>query len=274
MDFSIPSFLTHPNGCATFEKSHSPLFCLPIPFNQISIVIPTYNEAGNLPALISALQALPLPGLSVLVVDDGSPDGTGEIADRLAAESGGCLAVLHRSGKLGLGTAYLEGFRRVMEAGAQAVGQMDADFSHPPEKLPELVEALENCDLALGSRYVPGGSVDCDWPVWRKGLSAFGNFYARTILSLPVRDVTGGFRLWRRSALESLPLERIRSNGYAFLIELTYLASRKGLQIREVPIYFADRGWGKSKMSTKIQREAAFQVWQMLWRYRDIQRTM
>lgn len=244
------------------------------PFQTISIVIPTYNEAGNLPSLAAALFDLPLPGLSVLVVDDGSPDGTGEVADQLAAQSGGRLAVLHRRGKLGLGTAYLEGFRMVMGAGAQVIGQMDADFSHPPEKLIEMVQSLENCDLVLGSRYTRGGSVDCNWPAWRKGLSAFGNFYARTILSLPVRDVTGGFRLWRCSALEGLPLERIRSNGYAFLVELTYLASRKGLRIREVPIYFADRGWGKSKMSLKIQREAAFQVWQMVWRYRDIHKTM
>lgn len=243
-------------------------------FDKISVVIPTYNEAGNLPSLAAALFALPLPGLCVLIVDDGSPDGTGELADRLAEKYGGRLAVLHRNGKLGLGTAYLEGFRLVMEAGAQVIGQMDADFSHPPEKLLEMVAALDDCDLVLGSRYIPGGSVDCDWPAWRKGLSAFGNFYARKILSLPVRDVTGGFRLWRCSALESLPLERIRSNGYAFLIELTYLASRKGLRIREVPIYFADRGWGKSKMSLRIQREAAFQVWQMVWRYRDIHRNL
>jgi len=250
-------------------------------FNHITIIIPTYNEAGNLPALTQVLFGLPLENLSILIVDDGSPDGTGELAEKLATQYSTTsdpinrrMNVLRRRGKLGLGSAYMEGFRFAFEMGADAIGQMDADFSHPPEKLVELVRALEQCDLAMGSRYIPGGSVDRNWPLWRKSLSAFGNFYARSLLSLPVRDATGGFRLWRSSALSSLPLDKVRSNGYGFLVELTYLASKLGLRITEVPIYFADRSWGNSKMSFRIQREAALRVWQMLWEYRGIQRKM
>jgi dolichol-phosphate mannosyltransferase len=238
--------------------------------SKIIIVIPTYNEAENLPRLVSALFSLPLPGLSILVVDDHSQDGTGQLADVLSKESGGRLSVLHRQGKLGLGSAYIEGFQIALQSGAGAIGQMDADFSHPPEKLVELVQALGSGDVAMGSRYVEGGGVDHRWPLWRKGMSAFGNFYARTILSIPVNDVTGGYRLWRRSALEVIPLERVRSNGYAFLVELTYLATRLGLKLVEVPIYFADRQWGESKMSFSIQREAAIRVWQMRFEYRDL----
>lgn len=238
--------------------------------DQIIIVIPTYNEVENLPRLVSALFALPLEGLRLLVVDDNSPDGTGELADRLCAETNGRVQVLHRAGKLGLGTAYIQGFRRAIELGADVIGQMDADFSHQPEKICELLAALQDCDMALGSRYVPGGKLDERWPAWRKALSAFGNFYARTILNVPVRDVTGGFRLWRRSTLEAMPLERIRSNGYVFQVEMAYVAHRLGFCFKEVPIYFADRRWGKSKMSFRIQAEAAINTWKLLFRYSDL----
>ncbi len=237
---------------------------------NITVVIPTYNEAENLPKLVSALFALPLEDLRLLVVDDNSPDGTGQMADELAAARPGRMTVIHRAGKLGLGTAYVAGFRRALDDGADAVAQMDADFSHPPEKLVELFQALQSCDVALGSRYVPGGSVDRQWPLWRKGLSAWGNFYARTILGLKVHDVTGGFRLWRREALSELPLERIRSNGYSFQVEMLYLAHLSGCCFIEVPIYFADRRWGQSKMSFRIQREAAIRVWQLLFEYRHL----
>jgi dolichol-phosphate mannosyltransferase len=236
----------------------------------LTVIVPTYNEAENLPNLVSALFALPLENLNLLIVDDNSPDGTGELAEMLAFEHPGCLTVLHRRTKAGLGTAYIAGFQYALKAGATAVAQMDADFSHPPEKLVELVDALQTCDIAQGSRYVPGGSVDLRWPLWRKGLSAWGNFYARTILGLPVRDVTGGFRLWRREALLGMPLELVRSNGYAFLIEIAYLAHLMGFTTKEVPIYFADRRWGQSKMSFRIQREAAIRVWQMRVRYRRL----
>ncbi len=239
---------------------------------QITVVIPTYNEVENLPRLVSELLDLPLPGLHVLVVDDNSPDGTGKIADELAASQPGKITVLHREGKLGLGSAYILGFQQALLMGAEAIAQMDADFSHPPAKLVELEEKLRLCDAAFGSRYVPGGAVDERWPLWRKGLSGFGNFYARTILHLPVKDATGGYRLWRRETLLGMPLERVRSNGYAFQVEMAYIAYRLGYSLIEVPFYFADRRWGQSKMSFKIQREAAVRVWHMLFEYRHLTR--
>jgi len=237
---------------------------------KITIVVPTYNEAENLPKIVSALFALPLPDLSVLVVDDNSPDGTGKIAEDLGRESGGRVQVLHRAGKLGLGTAYIQGFKLALENGAEAVGQMDADFSHPPAKIVELAEVLASCDMALGSRYVEGGKMDENWPVWRKWLSGFGNLYARTILNMKLRDVTGGFRLWKRETLMAMPLERIRSNGYIFQVEMAYVASKLGFQFKEIPIYFAERTLGQSKMSLRIQLEAAVRVWQLAGTYRDL----
>lgn len=237
---------------------------------KITVVTPTYNEAENLPKLVSALFSLPLD-LHILVVDDNSPDGTGKIADELAAKDKR-LQVLHRPGKLGLRSAYLNAFQRVMQGDADVIVQMDADFSHDPAVLPEMAERMESCDVAIGSRYIEGGSVDERWPQWRKSLSAFGNFYARSILGFPLRDVTTGYRMWRRETLQSMPLERIRSNGYIFLVEMAYLAHCLEYCIAEVPIYFADRRWGKSKMSFKIQSEAALRVWQVWWNYRDVRR--
>jgi dolichol-phosphate mannosyltransferase len=234
--------------------------------------LPTYNEAENLPGLVSALFALPL-SLNLLIVDDNSPDGTGQVAERLAAAHPGRIAVLHRPGKMGLRTAYLEGIRWALAQGAEAIAQMDADFSHEPARLVEMSAALESgADVALGSRYVPGGSVDERWPLWRKSLSAFGNWYARTILNFDLRDITTGYRLWRADTLRGMPLERIRSNGYIFLVEMAYMAYCLGYQFAQVPIYFADRRWGKSKMSLRIQAEAALRVWQVRWNYRDLRR--
>jgi dolichol-phosphate mannosyltransferase len=238
---------------------------------KLTVVIPTYNEAENLPKLVSALFALPLPGLNILVVDDNSPDGTGQVAEALSEAYSRRLAVHHRLGKLGLGTAYITGFKLAIEAGAEAIAQMDADFSHPPELLPRLYEILGSSAIAMGSRYVPGGGVDERWSLWRKGLSAFGNQYARVILGLPVKDATGGFRVWRRETLMGMPLERVRSNGYAFQVEMAYLAYRLGFSFQEVPFYFADRQWGQSKMSFRIQREAAIRVWQIRFEYRGIE---
>jgi len=237
---------------------------------KCTVVIPTYNEAENLPKLTTALFSLPIENLHLLIIDDNSPDGTGRIAESLATENPGRILVFHRSGKLGLGSAYIEGFHLAMERGADAIGQMDADFSHSPNKLLDLITALENCDVALGSRYVEGGSLDEQWPLWRKGLSAFGNLYARVILGLPVLDVTGGYRVWRRETLRSMPLNRVRSNGYAFQIEMTYIAHKLGHKFNEVPIYFADRRWGESKMSFQIQLEAAFRVLMMRLHYQDL----
>jgi len=238
---------------------------------RITIVTPTYNEAENLPRLVSALFALPLD-LNLLIVDDNSPDGTGQIADRLAG-SDQRVRVLHRAGKLGLRSAYLEGFRIALDNGAEVVVQMDADFSHDPAALVDMLQRLESSDVVLGSRYVGGGSVDRQWPQWRKGLSAFGNFYARTILGLPLHDVTTGYRIWRRKTLEGMPLERIQASGYIFLVEMIYLAHCLEYKIGESPIYFADRRWGKSKMSFKIQAEAALRIWQVLWNYRDLRQS-
>jgi len=238
---------------------------------QLTVIIPTYNEAENLSRLASTLLALPIPDLKVLVVDDNSPDGTGSIADALAAEHSGRFEVLHRIARPGYGRATTAGFQHALATGAQAIATMDADFSHPPELLPALLDALQSCDIAMGSRYIQGGSVDRNWPFWRKGLSRFGNFYARTILSLPVHDVTGGYRMYRREALEKMPFGRLRSNGYAFLVEVLYVAYRQGCRFCEVPFYFSDRRFGQSKMSFRVQREAALRVWQIRFEYRDIQ---
>jgi dolichol-phosphate mannosyltransferase len=236
---------------------------------KITIILPTYNEAENLPKLVSALLSLPLD-LTLLVVDDHSPDDTGKIADELSARHNGKVVVLHRAGKLGLRSAYMEGFQKAFELGAEAVVQMDADFSHDPAVLPEMARRLAACDAVIGSRYVEGGSLDERWPAWRKALSAFGNFYARTILTSPLHDMTTGFRMWRREALQEMPLDRIRSNGYIFLVEMVYVADVMGYKISEVPIHFADRRWGKSKMSLKIQLEAALRIWDVWWHYRDL----
>lgn len=236
---------------------------------HIVVIIPTYNEAENLPRIVSALFALPLD-LDILVVDDNSPDGTGSIADDMAVTNPKRLRVIHRSGKLGLSSAYLQAFRTLFENTVDAIGQMDADFSHDPAALVEMAKGLDTCDIVLGSRYISGGSTDVRWPVWRKALSAWGNFYARSILRMPLRDVTGGFRLWRRETLQAMPLERVKASGYIFMVEMAYLAWCLQFKIREVPIYFADRRWGKSKMSFKIQAEAAVRVWQVLWAYRDL----
>ncbi|MGZ6347745.1 MAG: polyprenol monophosphomannose synthase [Anaerolineales bacterium] len=238
---------------------------------RIVVIIPTFNEAENLPKLVSALFALPLD-LGILVVDDNSPDDTGRIADDLSAMLPGRVRVIHRSGKLGLSSAYLQGFRTLINENVDAIGQMDADLSHDPLVLVEMAKHLETCDLVLGSRYISGGRTADNWPIWRKTLSAWGNFYARSILQIPLRDVTGGFRLWRRETLSAMPLERVKSSGYVFLVELAYLAWCLQFKIDEVPIYFADRRWGKSKMSFNIQAEAALRVWQVFWAYRDLRR--
>jgi dolichol-phosphate mannosyltransferase len=235
------------------------------------MIIPTYNEAENLPRVVSALFSLPLD-LHVLVVDDNSEDGTGRIADELATSNPDKLHVIHRSRKLGLSSAYLQAFHSLLDSPSEIIGQMDSDFSHDPAALVGMAKYLETFDLVVGSRYIKGGSTDVDWPVWRKALSAWGNFYARSILNMPLRDVTGGYRLWRRETLRAMPLDRVQSSGYVFTVEMIYLAWCLHFKIVEVPIYFAERFSGKSKMSLKIQVEAAFRVWQVLWGFRDIRR--
>ncbi|HLF37344.1 MAG TPA: polyprenol monophosphomannose synthase [Anaerolineales bacterium] len=236
----------------------------------LTVVVPTYNEVSNLPSLIDALVDLSLPNLKILIVDDASPDGTGRLADDLAGRMSGTLSVIHRSGKLGLGSAYLKGFQSAIQAGAQAIGQMDADFSHSPRYLPEFLQRLESTDAVFGSRYVTGGRLDERWGIGRVFLSKFGNSYARVLLGLKVRDATGGFRIWRAETLQAIPLGRISSEGYVFQVEMAYLAQRLGFEIAELPIYFEDRRIGQSKMSLRIQIEAAVRVWLLPFIYRKL----
>lgn len=236
------------------------------------IVIPTYNEAENIPLIAESLFDLGIGDLHLLIVDDNSPDGTGQIAETLKTSYGAKLQVLHREGKKGLGTAYLEGFQLSLDSGAEAIVQMDADFSHNPQKVRELLDNLDQAGLVIGSRYVEGGQLDEGWAAWRKSLSSFGNFYARVILGMPILDVTGGFRAWRRETLLGIPLQRVKSQGYAFQVEMAYLTYLKGFLMTEIPIYFADRERGDSKMSLAIQLEAAKRVWSILVEYRDLRK--
>jgi dolichol-phosphate mannosyltransferase len=229
---------------------------------SVWLVIPTYNEAENLPNIVRAASAALEQGAPddhrILVVDDNSPDGTGAIADRLAAEYD-WVEVLHRPAKSGLGQAYLAGFARALESGAQLVIEMDADFSHDPAYLPQLLAAAEDADLVLGSRYVPGGGVR-DWGLLRRLISRGGGLYARTVLRVDVRDLTGGFKCIRREVLEAIDLPSVRAQGYGFQIEVTYRAVLAGFRVREIPIVFMDRAAGSSKMSTRIALEAMLLV--------------
>ena len=233
---------------------------------QTTVVLPTYNEAENLPLMVDALLAFPV---NLLVVDDNSPDGTGAIADRLAAEHPGRMSVMHRTEKSGLGTAYIAGFTHAIDLGAQYLIQMDADFSHQPKYVPELIAKLEEgYDLVIGSRYARGGGVDKTWGPYRKLLSWFANaVYVRALLGIPVSDATAGFRIWRRETLLGMDLDRIRSNGYVFQVEMVYVAHRLGFHIAEIPIYFPDRMRGESKMGSRIVFEAALRVWQLIFRH-------
>ena len=224
------------------------------------VIIPTYNERENLPAMADAL--LRIDGLSVLVVDDGSPDGTGEEADRLAAASNGRLSVLHRSGPRGLGRSYIDGMQQALRMGASLVCQMDADFSHDPAELPRLIQAAAEADLVVGSRYIPGGVLK-NWPWHRVALSGFANRYVRTITGLPVHDCTSGFRCWRRELLSRLPLREVISDGYAFQVEMAWRAFTSGAQIREVPITFVERLRGASKLSGGVIVESAILPWRL-----------
>ena len=240
--------------------------------NKTYIVIPTYNEKENLPILVDELFGLNISDLTILIVDDNSPDGTGKIAEELKENFSGKISVIHREGKLGLGTAYIAGFKYCLEQGADYIVQMDADFSHNPKKVTELLKRLEEADIAIGSRYISGGSLDENWSIFRKGLSAFGNLYTKAILRMPISDATGGFRAFQRNTLAGIPLDRVKSQGYAFQIEMAYLSYLYGFTFSEVPIYFANRSRGDSKMSLKIQIEAALRVWAILYEYRDLKR--
>jgi dolichol-phosphate mannosyltransferase len=222
------------------------------------VVLPTYNEAVNIERLVTAVRAKLPASARVLIVDDNSPDGTGEIAARLAQEDG-AVHCLHRPTKEGLGPAYIAGFREALAGGAGLIVEMDADFSHDPAYLPRLLAAAERTDVAIGSRYVPGGGVG-DWGAVRRGVSRGGSAYARFVLGIGVRDLTGGFKCFRREVLEAIDLDSVRSLGYAFQVEMTYRAIQLGFDVAEVPIVFRDRQAGSSKMSRSIVAEAIWRV--------------
>ncbi|MFM8527929.1 MAG: polyprenol monophosphomannose synthase [bacterium] len=225
---------------------------------DVWVVLPTYDEAENLEKIVPAIAERLPDAHRILVVDDNSPDGTGEIADRLAAERGD-LAVIHRPGKEGIGPAYLAGFARALTDGAKTVVQMDADFAHDPAYLPELIAATRQADLAIGSRYVRGGGVE-NWGAMRRTISKGGSTYARKVLGVGVRDLTGGFKAWRSEALSRIDLDRVATRGYAFQVEMTYRALCSGMKVVEVPIVFKDRDLGASKMSRSIFLEAIWRV--------------
>jgi dolichol-phosphate mannosyltransferase len=237
------------------------------------VVVPTYNEAKNLPALAGELFALGIPGLHLLVIDDNSPDGTGQLAEDLAGQHPQCMHVLHRPGKMGLGTAYVAGFRYAPDHGASYVVQMDADFSHSPRYVVQFMECIHGVDVVVGSRYVAGGRLDDRWSWWRYFLSWWANsVYTRLILGLRVKDATAGFKCWRRATLEGIGLDRVRSNGYVFQVEMAYLTEKLGYRFHEMPIYFEDRRIGQSKMTVPVKIEAALRTWQIRWRHRAARR--
>ena len=229
------------------------------------VIVPTYNERDNLPVVVAAL--LRIPDVQVLIVDDGSPDGTGDVADALADDSRGRVAVVHRTGPRGLGLSLVDGLQRALRTDATRICTMDADLSHNPADIPRLLAASAHADLVIGSRYVPGGRIE-NWPKRRMWLSAFANRYIRAITGLRIHDSTGGFRCWRRDALQRLPLHRIASNGYAFQVELAWEAASAGCRIAEEPITFVDRRQGTSKLSARVLLESVLMPWRLAARRR------
>ena len=229
------------------------------------VLIPTYNEKDNIPVLVADLMSI--PGVHVLVLDDQSPDGTGKVADELGQKFAGRVQCLHRSGQRGLGVSYLEGFHRAIESDFDFVGQMDADLSHDPKYLPAMIDAAsKGADLVIGSRYLNGISV-VNWPLRRIILSQFANFYIRTVTGLHLRDITTGYRCWRRTSLAKLPLDRIVSDGYAFLLDITFMAAGAGLKIEESPIIFIERRQGASKLSSGVLAESLLTPWKLIFRH-------
>jgi dolichol-phosphate mannosyltransferase len=225
------------------------------------VVVPTYNELANLPVLAAGL--MEQPNLRLLVVDDQSPDGTGDLADQLARAHSSRISVLHRTGHRGLGRSYVDGLREALREPVDVICQMDADLSHDPVQLPALIAAADQSDVIIGSRYVAGGRI-VNWPLRRRLLSRFANSYVRTVTGLAVRDCTSGYRCWRRDALASLPLDRLTSDGYAFLVEMLYVAARRGCRVAEVPITFVERRLGESKLSRDVVIESAIAPWRII----------
>ncbi len=239
--------------------------------SKIWVVIPTYNEVNNLPLLAAEIWALNIPGLAILVVDGASPDGTGLIAEELAAQRPGALAVMHCPERAGLGAAYINGFQWALRQDARVVLQMDCDFSHSPEHIPQMLYELRDCDVVVGSRYVGGGQIDERWETARYLLSWWANaVYTRFILNLAVKDATSGFKCWRAAVLRSIDLQALSSHGYSFQIEMAYLTQKLGYQIKEIPIYFEDRRIGRSRLNLLVKLEAAVRVWYILWQYRRL----
>ncbi|MEV0608611.1 polyprenol monophosphomannose synthase [Polymorphospora rubra] len=241
---------------------------------RVTVVVPTYNEAANLPVLVERLLALPLPALHILIADDNSPDGTGDVADKLATDHPERITVVHRPGKEGLGRAYVDGIGRALDAGADYVAQMDADLSHPPEALPGMLGTLlsTSAGVVIGSRYVPGGQLDEAWPLYRRALSGWANFYVHSLLRVRIRDLTAGFKIWRSDVLRDIDLGRVQSNGYSFQVEMHYLATRLGHTVLEVPIRFADRLDGTSKMTTATKVESALMPFRLRSKHRGVGR--
>ncbi|OQY23047.1 MAG: polyprenol monophosphomannose synthase [Anaerolineaceae bacterium 4572_32.1] len=239
---------------------------------QTMVVVPTYNEASNLSPVVGELRSLKVPDLQILVVDDNSPDGTGDLADDLSRRYPGEFHVIHRQTKMGLGTAYIAGFRFALEHGADRIVQMDADFSHSPSYIPRFLEELEgDYGVVVGSRYVKGGQLDERWSVGRYLLSWWANsIYTRLILGINIKDATAGFKCWKREVLQSIDLDSIKSSGYVFQVEMAYVTAKMGFRVLEVPIYFEDRRIGQSKMDMRIKLEAAWRVWQVKWRHRHV----
>lgn len=225
------------------------------------VIVPTYNERDNLPVLVAAL--MEYPEVSVLVVDDNSPDGTGALADDLAREYAGRVDVMHRTGRRGLGRSYIDGIRSVLDRRVDVICQMDSDLSHDPRHLRDLIAATDHADVVIGSRYVPGGAV-VNWPLRRRWLSRFANTYIRMVTRLSPRDCTSGYRCWRRAALASVPLDQSESEGYSFLVEMLFAASAAGLKFAEVPIIFVERRQGESKLSKAVLFESAITPWRLV----------
>ena len=247
-------FCIPPEECGKKENFMSDNFSA----KEIVICLPTYNESENLRQTAAAILTA-VPRVSILIIDDNSPDGTGCIADQMACEDPR-ISVLHRARKQGLGRAYLDGFRTVLkQPHVRLIGQMDADLSHPPDRLPAMIHAAEFSDLVIGSRYVPGGGTR-NWNFYRKFISRFGSLYARAWLGMPVRDLTGGFKIWRRSLLETVLEHPVNAGGYVFQVETSFLAFRLGARITELPILFTDRNVGKSKMTADIALEAFWRL--------------
>jgi dolichol-phosphate mannosyltransferase len=235
------------------------------------IIIPTYNEAENLGKITAALFTLNIEDLEILIVDDNSPDGTGQVADQLALQYPQRFHVMHRAGKLGLGTAYIQGFKWAIDQGADYIIHMDADFSHSPSYIPQMLALIPEYEVVVGSRYVKGGRLDERWSWYRRFLSWWANsVWVRVILGTKTRDATAGFKCWRANALQKIDLDQVHSTGYVFTVEMCYLAEKMGYRIKEIPIYFEERRVGDSKMDSGIKIEAALRVFEIRMRYRHL----